>query len=68
MHITIDGFTGGITVPNAESGTELAMTLMVEGYVVKVNGLRVRMYYGPGYDLVEWAEGDFEGQPLNPAK
>jgi len=64
MHITIDGFSGGITARNNEDAVALALTLLLEQYGVRVNGLQVRVEYGPGYDTVVWAEGDFSNEPL----
>jgi hypothetical protein len=65
MHITIDGFSGGITAPNAEEATSLALTLLLEGYGVRVNALRVNVEYGPGYNSVVWGEGDYVGDRLS---
>lgn len=65
MHITIDGFSGGITAPNADEAVSLALTLLLEGYCVRVNSLRVIVEYGPGYNTVVWGEGDYEGRALD---
>lgn len=67
MHITIAGFSGGLTALNTKDNADaisLALTLLLEGYLVYVNGIEVRVEYGPGYNTVIWAKGDFEGQPL----
>lgn len=64
MTITIDGMTGGIGAPNVQAGAEVALQLLLAGYSVHVNGLRVVVFYGPGYDYAMWDEGDFKGQPL----
>lgn len=60
MTITVDGIHGALSAPLA-AAPQLALDLMCAGYSVRINGLRVRTYYGPGYDYAEWAEGDFEG-------
>ena len=65
MHITISGFAGGITGRNAEDSVSLALTLLLEGYSVQVNGLRVLVEYGPGYNSVIWDEGDYKGEALH---
>jgi hypothetical protein len=64
MHITIDGFSGGITARNNDDAISLALTLILEGYGVRVNGLRVNVEYGPGYNSVVWGEGDYVGDRL----
>lgn len=65
MHITISGFSGGITARTNDEAIALALTLLLEGYGVQVNGLRVNVEYGPGYDTVVWSEGGFQGEKLS---
>lgn len=67
MYITIGGFKGGLTALNTRDNADaisLALTLLLEGYTVQVNGIEVRVEYGPGYNQVIWARGDYEGEPL----
>ena len=62
--ITIDGLNGAISTSKVAEAIELVETLLHGGYSVNVNALRVRLFYGPGYDSVMWDEGDFVGQTL----
>jgi hypothetical protein len=64
MFITIDGFGGGLTASKKVEATALTLTLLLEGYMPKINGIRVGVEYGPGYNTVVWKEGDFEGNPV----
>lgn len=66
MHITIDGFSGGMTPPHREDAIAFALTLLLEGYGVRVNGIPVIVEYGPGYNSVVWNEGDYKGEALQP--
>lgn len=63
MTITVDGIHGALSAPLA-AGPQLALDLLMAGYSVRINGLRVAVYYGPGYDYVMWDEGDFAGQQV----
>jgi hypothetical protein len=69
--VTIWGFGGGIEVtPRTterpwEAASKLARELIYAGYSVKVNGLEVGMYYGPGYDTPMWLEGPDKGHALD---
>ena len=65
LHITISGFQGGLTPQSDADVVDMAQTLLLAGYSVKINALRVRVNYGPGYNTVIWDEGDFSGQPVH---
>ena len=64
MVITVDGIGGALDVPNTAAGAQLALDLLFAGYIVRANALKVAIYHGPGYDMLIWAEGDFDGQPV----
>lgn len=65
MFVSIDGFSGGMTPPNHDDAIAFVLTLLLEGYCVRVNSLRVNVEYGPGYNSVIWGEGDYEGRALD---
>jgi hypothetical protein len=61
--ITIDGMPGALS-PSGNEVVELALSLIAAGYSVKINGLRVRVSFGPGYDTLTWAEGSYTDSPV----
>lgn len=65
MHVTIDGTPGGVTPSTAEDAVNLALMLLQAGYSPRINGLRVTLNFGPGYNYVTWAEGDFANQNVS---
>jgi hypothetical protein len=64
LTVTVQGFTGALTCSDEYAINALAMVLIDEGYGVKVNALRVAVNYGPGYNTLEWAEGEHAGEAL----
>ena len=66
MFVSIDGFKGGLTVDKASDANELAVTLIMAGYCVRINALRVNMHYGPGYQYAVFGEGSCMDQSIDP--
>lgn len=66
MFLTIDGIKGGLSELTAEKADNLAKELLQAGYSIRINGLRVNLQYGPGYNYVTWGEGDYMDQSIDP--
>ena len=56
MKISIRGFEGEL---NGSPGqvASLGLTLFLQGYEVYVDDKYVRVYYGPGYDVLQFVGG-----------
>lgn len=64
MVITLHGVHGALQPSTNGDAIALASTLVGEGWDVRINGLEVRLEYRAGYDILIWAEGAFNGQPV----
>jgi hypothetical protein len=54
--VTLYGMPGELQPQSDDSAKELCLTLLTAGYDVMLQGRRLRMYYGPGIDYVEYAD------------
>lgn len=61
--VSIDGIQGELSLDSLESAADLALTLMLQGYSVRISHKPVGIFYGPGVDYVVWK--DSENQVVN---
>jgi hypothetical protein len=59
--INVAGFEGTLVAKTNLDAANLSEELLHAGYDVRIAQVPVRIEYGPGYDLVVWADGEAAG-------